>query len=59
MIKCAFGASQKHILRLKFFFFFWAEMVDFSQIHKFHFSATFSLKMGPIALFTHLKIILL
>ena len=30
-----------------------------SWIHKFHFSATFSLKMGPTALFTHLKIILL
>ena len=27
--------------------------------HKFHFSATFSLKMGPTILFTHLKIILL
>ena len=30
-----------------------------SRIHKFHISATFSLKMGPTALFTHLKIILL
>ena len=29
------------------------------QTHKFHFSATFSLKMGPTALFTHLKNILL
>ena len=27
--------------------------------HKLHFSATFSLKMGPTVLFTHLKIILL
>ena len=27
--------------------------------HKFHFSAIFSLKMGPTVLFTHLKIILL
>ena len=27
--------------------------------HKFHFSATFSLKMVPTVLFTHLKIILL
>ena len=26
-----------------------------SRIHKFHFSATFSLKMGPTILFTHLK----
>ena len=30
-----------------------------SLTHKFHFSATFSLKMGPTVLFTHLKIILL
>ena len=29
------------------------------RTHKFHFSATFSLKMGPTVLFTHLKIILL
>ena len=29
------------------------------RIHKLQFSATFSLKMGHIALFTHLKIILL
>ena len=43
--------------------------VDFSAVnstsvyclwtHKFHFSVTFSLKMGPTTLFTHLKIILL
>ena len=30
-----------------------------SGTHKFHFLATFSLKMGPTVLFTHLKIILL
>ena len=30
-----------------------------SRTHKFHFSVTFSLKMGPTALFTYLKIILL
>ena len=29
------------------------------RTHKFHFSTTFSLKMGPTVLFTHLKIILL
>ena len=29
------------------------------RTHKSHFSATFSLKMGPTVLFTHLKIILL
>ena len=33
--------------------------VHYLWTHKFHFSATFSLKMGPTALFTHLKIILL
>ena len=33
--------------------------VHCSRIHKLHFSATFSLKMGPTVLFTHLKIILL
>ena len=43
--------------------------VDFSKVnnapvhclrtHKFHFSVTFSLKMSPTILFTHLKIILL
>ena len=52
-----------------FFFFFQPAFVDFStfnstsvycsQTQKFHFSATFSLKMGHTALFTHLKIILL
>ena len=30
-----------------------------SWTHKFHFLTTFSLKMGPTVLFTHLKIILL
>ena len=30
-----------------------------SWTHKFHFSVTFSLQMGPIALFTYLNIILL
>ena len=33
--------------------------VHCSWTHKFHFSATFSLKMGSTVLFTHLKIILL
>ena len=52
-----------------FFFFFKPAFVDFFtvnnvsvhylQIHKFHFSAIFSLKMGLTALFIHLKIILL
>ena len=58
------------VLRFHFFFFFfnsqfcWLFSVNSvsvycSQTHKFHFSVTFSLKMGPTALFTHLKIILL
>ena len=33
--------------------------VHCSWTHKFHFLSIFSLKMGPTALFTHLKIILL
>ena len=54
---------------LFFFFLVQPTLVDFSTMnsafvhylrtHKFHFSATFSLKIGPTALFTHLKIILL
>ena len=58
--------------RLLFMYCAWAvaENFDFSAIfstsvspcsvhgtHKLHFSATFSLKMGPMTLFTHLKII--
>ena len=34
-------------------------IVHYSWTHKFHFSATFSLKMDFTVLFTHLKIILL
>ena len=34
-------------------------LVHYSRTHKFHFLAIFLLKMGPTALFTHLKIILL
>ena len=42
------------------FFFFWQlHLLYCSWIHKFHFSATFSLKMSSMALFTYLKIILL
>ena len=50
-------------------FFLVTVLVDFLSVnsvsvhclrtHKFHFSETFSLKMGPTALFTHLKINLL
>ena len=52
-----------------FFFFLVAALVDFLSVnsafvhcswtHKFHFLTTFSLKIGPTILFTHLKIILL
>ena len=52
-----------------FFFFFQPHIFDFSAMnsdlctvhgpHKLHFLSTFSLKMGPTVLFTHLKIILL
>ena len=50
-----------------FFFFFFFQAATFDQFshgtihgsHKLHFSATFSLQMGPTALFTHLKFILL
>ena len=54
-----------------FCFFFWFQLhyltkstvnsafMHCLQTHKFHFSVTFSLKMGPMTLFTHLKIILL
>ena len=44
------------------FFIFFSQSVHIvhcSWTHKFHFSATFSLQMGPTVLFTHLKIILL
>ena len=67
------STSHVHVLLkskfLLFFFFFKPAFVDFStvnsapvhcsQTHKFHFSATFSLKMGSTVLFAHLKIILL
>ena len=33
--------------------------MHYLRTHKFHFLATFSLKMGPMVLSTHLKIILL
>ena len=40
-------------------FFTFQNKFYYSWTHKFHFSATFSLKMGPMVLFTHLKITLL
>ena len=43
-------------------FYFFSQLVHIVYClwtHKFHFSATFSLKIGTTVLFTHLKIILL
>ena len=67
-VKCAFGKRILPFprLRLRFFFFkrvsvwLWCfQWVSYTiyETHKFLFSATFSLKMGLIVLFTHLKII--
>ena len=55
---CSMNSNRKFWL-FKLFFNQSVHIVYCSQIHKFHFSATFSLKMGPTILFTHLKIILL
>ena len=65
-----FGLQWKWHCVFLFFFFFSARNSWLCQLwtvhsytvhksHKFHFSVTFSLKMGPTILFTHLKIILL
>ena len=64
-----FCASKMHVCILAFFFFFELKCLTFflwtvysvhcSRIHKFHFLTNFSLKMGLMVLFTHLKIILL
>ena len=58
-----------HVSYVAFFFFFFSRecwlfpwTVYLGTVHKTHkhqFSATFSLKMGPTVLFTHLKFILL
>ena len=65
-----FHAFSPH-LRLLFMHGTWTVATTFDQFsvnstsvycswtHKFHFLSIFSLKMGPTALFTHLKIILL
>ena len=47
-------------ISLSLFFFFFGSACNCLQVHgshKLHFSAIFSLKMGPTVLFTHLKII--
>ena len=69
---CLDSATCVYVLfktRFSSFFFLVAALVDFLSVnsafvhcswtHKFHFLTTFSLKMGPTILFTHLKIILL
>ena len=55
--------------RLLFMHYLWTVTTTFNQVfrgqcicswtHKLHFSATFSIKMSPMVLFTHLKFILL
>ena len=61
--KCIFCISAVFFfffLSWNFWLFLWTvHGVHCLQTHKFHFSATFSLKMSPTVLFTHLKIILL
>ena len=57
-IYCSMNSNRKVWL----FYIFFSQSVHIvhgSWTHKFHFSATFSLKMGHTVLFTHLKIILL
>ena len=67
----AFSAMRVFLLLFSFFSFFLVQpqlltnspvnsaRMYCSRTHKFHFLATFSLKMGPTILFTYLKIILL
>ena len=65
----AFSASSFFFFSLFIYFFSIAGFVDYSTVnsasmhcsrtHKHHFSVTFSLKISPTVLFTHLKIILL
>ena len=55
---CSMNSSRK-VWLFSLFFSQSMHIVYCSRTHKFHFSATFSLKMGPTVLFTHLKIILL
>ena len=61
-----YGVCGSSLSIFSFFFFFNRNLWLFScepctvhGTHKHHFLATFSLKMSPTALFTHLKIILL
>ena len=52
---CSMNSSRK--LWLFKFFYRSVHIVYCLWTHKFHFSATFLLQMGPTVLFTHLKII--
>ena len=59
---CSCTVHEQQSQSLTFLTFFFSQSVHgvhYLWIHKFHFSATFSLKMSPTVLFTHLKIILL
>ena len=67
-LDCAFARPCFFFMRFPFFFFFSKPQLltkssansaqkYCSRTHKLHFSVTFSLKMGPTILFTHLKII--
>ena len=51
-----FNEQQLQSLIFLFFFSQSVHIMHCSWTHKFHFSATFSLKMGPTVLFTHLKL---
>ena len=64
---CVYVSKTMFFFSFFFFFFFQPQQLTLSTVnsasvhclrsHKVHFSATFLLKMGPTALFTHLKII--
>ena len=56
---CTVHKQQPQSLTCQTIFSQSVHIVYYSRIHKFHFSATFSLKIGPTVLFIHLKIILL
>ena len=59
IVHALFNEQQPQSLTFLPFFSKLVHIVYCSQTHKFHFLITFSLKVGPTVLFTHLKIILL